>query len=68
VTYVDIAGVRTYYEVSGQGEPVVLLHGALSGADGWSLQVPLLAAEVAVEQVEDDGKIIHVTFGVDNPS
>ena len=42
MTYIDIAGVRTYYEVSGQGEPVVLLHGALSGADGWSLQVPAL--------------------------
>lgn len=44
MAYVDIAGVSTYYEVSGRGEPVVLLHGALSGADGWSLQVPALVA------------------------
>ena len=28
--------------------------------------VQALADEVAVEQVEDDGKIIHVTFGVDS--
>ena len=42
--YVGLAGVSTYYEVTGDGDPVVLLHGALSGADGWSLQVPALAA------------------------
>ena len=42
------------------------LQGAESGR-GLSI-VHLLADEVAVEQVEDDGKIIHVTFGVDNPS
>ena len=44
MTYVDVAGVSTYYEVSGQGDPVVMLHGALSGADGWSLQVPALVS------------------------
>ncbi len=44
MTYVDVAGVSTYYEVSGQGDPVVMLHGALSGADGWSLQVAALVS------------------------
>lgn len=44
MAYVDVAGLNTYYEVHGQGEPVVLLHGALSGADGWSLQVPALVS------------------------
>ena len=44
MAYVEVAGFSTYYEVSGQGDPVVLLHGALSGADGWSLQVPALLA------------------------
>ncbi len=39
-----MAGVSTYYEVSGQGDPVVMLHGALSGVDGWSLQVPALVS------------------------
>ena len=42
MTYVEVAGVSTYYEVSGHGDPVALLHGALSGADGWALQVPSL--------------------------
>ena len=27
--YVDANGVRTYYEVEGSGEPLVLLHGGL---------------------------------------
>ena len=30
--------------MSGQGDPVVLLHGALSGADGWARQVPALVS------------------------
>ena len=42
--YVDIAGVSTYYEVDGAGDAVVLLHGALAGADGWGAQRPALVA------------------------
>ena len=30
--YVEVAGLRTWHEVTGQGEPVVLLHGAFGGA------------------------------------
>lgn len=36
------AGACTYYEVTGEGEPVVLLHGGLSGADAWQGQVSVL--------------------------
>jgi pimeloyl-ACP methyl ester carboxylesterase len=32
MSYVDVAGLRTYYEVPGEGAPVVLLHGGLGGA------------------------------------
>lgn len=38
------AGSCTYYEVTGEGEPVVLLHGGLCGADVWAGQVPVLVA------------------------
>ncbi len=45
--------------------PGVRGHGALDAESGRGLGiVQALANEVAVEQVPDDGKIIHVTFGV----
>jgi pimeloyl-ACP methyl ester carboxylesterase len=43
VTYVDVNGLPTWHEVSGEGRPVVLLHGAFSGASSWSGQTPVLA-------------------------
>ena len=33
--YVDAGGLRTYYEVHGAGEPVVLLHGGLCTSACW---------------------------------
>jgi pimeloyl-ACP methyl ester carboxylesterase len=44
VAYVDVKGLRTWHEVSGEGHPVVLLHGAFAGAASWSAQAPVLAA------------------------
>ena len=32
--YVDAGGVETYYEVDGEGEPVILLHGGFLGGAG----------------------------------
>jgi pimeloyl-ACP methyl ester carboxylesterase len=43
VAVAKIAGRTVYYEVTGDGEPVVLLHGALGGGDAWLSQVPALA-------------------------
>jgi pimeloyl-ACP methyl ester carboxylesterase len=43
VTYVDVNGLRTWHEVRGAGQPVVLLHGAFAGASSWSGQTPVLA-------------------------
>jgi pimeloyl-ACP methyl ester carboxylesterase len=42
MTYVDIAGLRTWHEVSGEGDPLVLLHGAFAGASSFSAQIPAL--------------------------
>jgi pimeloyl-ACP methyl ester carboxylesterase len=42
MTYVDVAGLRTWHEVSGEGDPLVLLHGAFAGASSFSAQIPAL--------------------------
>jgi pimeloyl-ACP methyl ester carboxylesterase len=43
VTYVEVNGLPTWHEVRGEGQPVVLLHGAFAGASSWSAQAPALA-------------------------
>jgi pimeloyl-ACP methyl ester carboxylesterase len=40
--YAELDGIETWYEVDGQGDPVVLLHGGLSDGAAWGLQVPTL--------------------------
>jgi pimeloyl-ACP methyl ester carboxylesterase len=40
--YIEVAGLRTWHEVSGQGEPVALLHGAFGGASSFFAQTPAL--------------------------
>ena len=42
--YVEVAGLRTWHEVTGEGEPVVLLHGAFGGASSFLAQTPALVA------------------------
>jgi pimeloyl-ACP methyl ester carboxylesterase len=44
MSYIEVAGVRTWHEVSGSGEAVVLLHGAFAGASSWFAQTPGLVA------------------------
>ena len=41
--YVDVNGLATWHEVRGEGEPIVLLHGAFAGASSWVAQAPALA-------------------------
>jgi pimeloyl-ACP methyl ester carboxylesterase len=40
--YIDVAGLRTWHEVSGGGDPLVLLHGAFVGASSFFAQTPAL--------------------------
>ena len=44
MTYVDVHGQRIWHEVSGDGPPVVLLHGAFAGASSFAAQTPALVA------------------------
>lgn len=42
--YADLPGVRTWYEVEGNGDPLVLLHGGFCTNDTWGAQRSDLAA------------------------
>lgn len=47
--YANIADFRMYYEVHGDGEPVLLLHGGgVSGAESWARVIPALAPSYRV--------------------
>jgi pimeloyl-ACP methyl ester carboxylesterase len=48
VTYVDVNGVHTYYEEHGSGDPLLLLHGGLAGADTFGQQTPAFAERYRV--------------------
>ena len=53
--YVDAGGVRTYYEVQGSGEPLLLLHGGFATIETWRGQAPALAERYRVYLPERRG-------------
>jgi pimeloyl-ACP methyl ester carboxylesterase len=53
--YLDAGGVHTYYEVAGQGEPLLLLHGGFSTIESWGAQIPALAERYRVYLPERRG-------------
>jgi pimeloyl-ACP methyl ester carboxylesterase len=44
----EVNGVRIYYELHGDGEPLALVHGSWTDATGWALVVPGLAESFRV--------------------
>ncbi|WP_329580452.1 alpha/beta hydrolase [Kitasatospora sp. NBC_01250] len=54
-SYVTVRGLRTYYEVQGEGEPLLLLHGGGVTADSWYAQLPVLAQHYRVYVPERRG-------------
>lgn len=53
--YAEVNGIQLYYAVTGQGSPVILLHGGLANSDYWGLQVPELAKHHRVIVVDSRG-------------
>ena len=41
-----VNGIKIWYAVFGQGEPVILLHGGLANSNYWGEQVPALAEQL----------------------
>jgi pimeloyl-ACP methyl ester carboxylesterase len=46
--YVDLAGVKTWYDTAGDGDPLVLMHGGMCTNDTWSEVMPVLAERFLV--------------------
>jgi pimeloyl-ACP methyl ester carboxylesterase len=66
--YAEVNDIRMYYEEQGEGEPLLLLHGALGAVDpavtsGWSTLLPTLAARYRTYSLETRGH-----GRTDNPS
>src|SRR6185436_12819793 len=41
--YAEVNGIRLYYEIYGEGDPLVLIHGGLGNGTYWAYQIPVLA-------------------------
>jgi pimeloyl-ACP methyl ester carboxylesterase len=46
--YVDVAGLKTWYDTAGEGYPLVLLHGGLCTNETWGAQMPAFAERFQV--------------------
>jgi pimeloyl-ACP methyl ester carboxylesterase len=46
--YIDVNGLRTYYEVHGDGEPLLLMHGGFCTVETFARQTPDFAAKYQV--------------------
>src|SRR5688572_12021330 len=57
--YADVNGLKMYYEVYGEGKPIVLLHGSFMNISlNWSQIIPLLAKDrkVIVAEMQGHGR------------
>ncbi len=54
--YADVNGVHMYYETSGHGDPLVLLHGGFGGVHLFGAQVPAFAQRYRVLVPEQRGR------------
>lgn len=53
--YAPVNGIRLWYAVFGQGDPVVFLHGGLANAAYWGRQVPAVAQHYQVIVMDGRG-------------
>lgn len=55
VPYAVINKIRMHYEVTGKGDPVLLINGLSSSAVGWALQAKALASHFTVVTLDNRG-------------
>jgi pimeloyl-ACP methyl ester carboxylesterase len=53
--YAPVNGIKLWYAVFGEGEPVIFLHGGLANADYWGLQIPAIARHYQVIVMDSRG-------------
>jgi pimeloyl-ACP methyl ester carboxylesterase len=53
--YAEVNGLKMYYEVHGQGRPLVLLHGAFGTAETWANVLPKITKTRQVIIIEQQG-------------
>jgi len=53
---VQLDDISMYFEVSGTGKPLVLLHGGLDSAKAWSRQIPVFARQYRVITPDSRGQ------------
>ncbi|MEO6800060.1 MAG: alpha/beta hydrolase [Rhodanobacter sp.] len=54
--HVEVHGASLYYAITGNGSPVLLLHGSLGSSDDWGYQVRALAAHHTVIVMDSRGQ------------
>src|SRR4030067_430474 len=53
--YADVNGMKMYYEVSGEGDPLIVLHGAYMNIPSMGAIIPMLAKTHKVYALELQG-------------
>jgi pimeloyl-ACP methyl ester carboxylesterase len=54
--YIVLNGVKHYYEVYGQGQPMLLIHGNVTGIKGWSPQIEYFSKSYKVYAIDCRGR------------
>ena len=55
VDTVALNGIQVYYEIHGDGEPLIFLHGGLGNSDYWEKQVPVFSEKYQVILMDSRG-------------
>jgi pimeloyl-ACP methyl ester carboxylesterase len=54
--YIELNGVRHYYEVYGNGIPLLLIHGNSTGIKGWAAQIAYFSKKYCVYAIDCRGR------------
>jgi pimeloyl-ACP methyl ester carboxylesterase len=66
-TYADVNGLHLYYEIHGEGRPIVLLHGGLGSGEMFGPILPLLTAghQVILPDLQAHGRTADIDRPID---